>query len=240
MLNWLTKKIDQTFYPKTTRFWDDERFIEVVKRHLKPEFQLLEFGAGRGKTDLFDLRGNVAHVTGVDIDESVLENPNLNAAQVIVPGQTLNFPDHTFDLVFSCNVLEHVDAPDQVFPEIYRVLKPGGLFVSKTTNQNHYVAWVARMTPLSFHKRYNRMRGRAEVDTFPTKYKCNTRRRIRSLARQSGFEVEWLEFWEWRPEYLRMSPFTYVFGIAYEKIVNATSLLAPLRAVMVVGLRKPL
>ena len=55
----------------------------------------------------------------------------------------------------------------------------------------------------------------------------------------AGLTVEFVDFWEWRPEYLRISPFTYVGGIVYEKIVNSTRLLAPFRAVMGAGLRKP-
>lgn len=48
-----------------------------------------------------------------------------------------------------------------------------------------------------------------------------------------------MEFWEWRPEYLRINPLTYVVGVAYEKLVNLNPLLARFRAVMGVGLKKP-
>ncbi len=239
MLERLIHKLDRSFYPNASRVWDDERFVEIVKRHLKPESVILDLGAGRGKTPILNFRGSVRRVVGVDVDSGVLENSHLDERYVITAGQPLEFPDGTFDVIFSCNVLEHVVDPDPLFSEIHRVLKPGGIFLAKTSNKNHYVAAAARLTPLWFHKRFNRIRGRESVDTFPTVYRCNTRRQIAGIARRAGLAVELLEFWEWRPEYLRISAITYMGGIAYEKIVNSTRLLAPFRAVMVCGLRKP-
>jgi len=43
--------------------------------------------------------------------------------------QDLSFPDETFDLVITQDVLEHVDHPEKAFSEINRVLKPGGYHI---------------------------------------------------------------------------------------------------------------
>jgi SAM-dependent methyltransferase len=40
----------------------------------------------------------------------------------------MDFPDNTFDAVFSSDCFEHVDDVPKAFAEIYRVLKPGGIF----------------------------------------------------------------------------------------------------------------
>lgn len=42
------------------------------------------------------------------------------------------FPDESFDLVVTQDVLEHVFDPDAVFCEIARTLKPGGLHIATT------------------------------------------------------------------------------------------------------------
>jgi SAM-dependent methyltransferase len=47
-------------------------------------------------------------------------------------GCALDFPDHSFDLVLSANVMEHVPAPERYLRECARVLKPGGLAYIET------------------------------------------------------------------------------------------------------------
>ena len=85
---------------------------------------------------------------------------------------------------------------------------------------------IARLTPHRFHQYVNRRRGRAEVDTFPTRYRANTRPDIVRLADKSGLSVERIELIEGRPEYLRMTWLTYLLGVVYERLVNSTELLA--------------
>jgi SAM-dependent methyltransferase len=43
--------------------------------------------------------------------------------------QDLSFPDETFDLVITQDVMEHVDCPEKAFSEINRVLKLGGYHI---------------------------------------------------------------------------------------------------------------
>jgi SAM-dependent methyltransferase len=39
------------------------------------------------------------------------------------------FPDHSFDLVVTLDVMEHVNQPDLVFRDVARTLKPGGVYL---------------------------------------------------------------------------------------------------------------
>ena len=141
-------------------------------------------------------------------------------------------------MVFSDNVLEHLEEPLQVFREVVRVLKPGGVFLFKTPNKYHYMPLIARLTPHVFHQYVNRLRGRAEVDTFPTRYRANTRGDVIRLATEAGLLVEKIELIEGRPEYMRMTWPSYIVGMAYERIVNASELFAVLRILLVGVLRK--
>jgi SAM-dependent methyltransferase len=43
--------------------------------------------------------------------------------------QNLTYPDSSFDLVTSTEVFEHVPDDSRGFREVYRILKPGGIFV---------------------------------------------------------------------------------------------------------------
>jgi 2-polyprenyl-6-hydroxyphenyl methylase/3-demethylubiquinone-9 3-methyltransferase len=50
-------------------------------------------------------------------------------------GESLPFPDASFDLVTCCDVLEHVDDVARVLQEIGRVLRSGGVFFYDTINR---------------------------------------------------------------------------------------------------------
>jgi SAM-dependent methyltransferase len=122
--------------------------------------------------------------------------------------------------------------------EIERVLKPGGVFLFKTPNRWHYMPTIARFTPHGFHQFVNKIRGRAVVDTFPTQYRANSKSDIRRLALQTGFMLESLERIEGRPEYLRMTGFTYLMGATYERLVNTSSVFEVFRVLLIGILRK--
>ena len=116
-----------------------------------------------------NFRGLAARVCGVDLDPRVVDNPMLDEGKIADAGG-IPYPDAAFDVVFADNVLEHLPDPLAVFREIARVLKPGGVFLFKTPNKTHYMPTIARLTPHRFHQFVNRLRGRAEIDTFPTRY----------------------------------------------------------------------
>ena len=101
-------------------------------------------------------------------------------------------------------MLEHLPEPEKVFAEVYRLLRPGGVFLGKTPNKWHYMPLIARLTPHRFHKWVNKWRGRDGDDVFPTKYQANTEGDIRKLAFSAGLKVNQIKHIEGRPEYLRM------------------------------------
>ncbi|MBD3168669.1 MAG: methyltransferase domain-containing protein [candidate division Zixibacteria bacterium] len=62
---------------------------------------------------------HLAALSGKDFNKT----PNIYR----MSGEKLDFPDNSFDLVFSKAVFEHIRRIDEVIPEIKRVLKPGGI-----------------------------------------------------------------------------------------------------------------
>jgi len=81
------------------------------------------------------------------------------------PGERLPFPPNSFDVVYSCNVLEHVQDPSVVLQEMSRVLKPGGMLHLTVPNygsfwEGHYVLFWIPYLPLFLAKVYVRLFGR--------------------------------------------------------------------------------
>lgn len=96
---------------------------------------VLDFGSGVGGflPDLAAAFPN-ARLFGVDImarpvglDASVgWEEADLN--------QATPFPDQSFDLIFTVEVIEHLENPRHVMRELHRLLRPGGVLILTTPN----------------------------------------------------------------------------------------------------------
>jgi SAM-dependent methyltransferase len=181
-----TQRLDAAWYPEFEGEWDARAFRQRVLKVIGPETRMLDIGAGRGATSHMQYKGMVAELVGVDVDPVVLTNTQVDRAVHTPDGLLTALESDYFDVVISKDVLEHVEQPDVLFAEIARVLKPGGLFLAKTPNGTHYVPVIARLTPLSLHKTFNKLRGRDVVDTFPTRYRANSRRALTSPC-----EAEW-------------------------------------------------
>lgn len=223
---------DRTFYAGVEDWWDDKAFRAFILKRLKPHHTLLDLGAGAGIVEEMNFKVDAARVFGLDPDPRVADNPYLHEAKV-GKGEDIPWPDESFDIVIADNVLEHLENPTAVFQEVARVLKPSGRFLFKTPNRRHYMPLIARLTPLAFHRFYNWLRGRAFEDTFPTVYKANRPADIAAAAHPTGMELTAIELIESRPEYLRITAVSYLAGILYERMVNASSAFASLRVLLI-------
>jgi SAM-dependent methyltransferase len=95
-------------------------------RHTKGN-RLLEIGAGTGH-QARELTEHGFHVDAIDLDCS----PYSEARVFPIAGyngRRLPFDDASFDVVYSSNVLEHVESLEELLTEAARVLKPGGVAV---------------------------------------------------------------------------------------------------------------
>jgi SAM-dependent methyltransferase len=168
-------KVDGTieFYTRVNSLLDKSMFV-------------LNFGAGRGAAILDDpvsyrrtlqvLRGKVAEVIGIDIDDVVRSNPDLDKAIVVSPDEPLPLADGTIDLVISDATFEHIDNPAHVSREMARLVRPGGWICARTPNLIGYIGLGANLIPNARHVKLLRhlQPDRKEIDVFPTRYKMNT------------------------------------------------------------------
>jgi len=207
-------------------------FYDEVRRHLRADSRVLNLGAGPPTgSPVRTLKGEAAEVVGADVDASVLSNPELDRAVLIENGR-LPLEDDAFDLIVSDYVFEHVEYPLPFLAEAARVLKPGGNLLFRTPNAFHYVALISAVTPHRLHEALaNRARGNPAGSQTPwrTRYRMNTVGGLRHLGRTVGLDLE-VRHVETEPSYLRFNTGAFMLGVAYERLVNSTKSLAPLRA----------
>lgn len=139
------------------KFFADIDNIRYVQDYMLADFadfpsaagkKVLEIGLGTGSDFIRWVRAG-ADTYGRDItDTSVglvrerlaLENRQANVA--VGDAENLEFPDNTFDLVYSWGVLHHTPNTRRAFSEACRVLKPGGELKAMIYKYPSISAWL--------------------------------------------------------------------------------------------------
>jgi SAM-dependent methyltransferase len=93
-------------------------------------------------------------ITLCDIDPRAIElakqlhGTKISRADVAAKGQPLPYPNDTFDLIVSMDVIEHVPDPEPWVREALRVLRPSGVLFLTTPNYASYGLRVLEATAL--------------------------------------------------------------------------------------------
>jgi len=113
---------------------------------------LLEVGCGAG-IDLVRFARARAIVTGIDLSKTAIdlarkniEQNGLSAELQVMNGESMQFPDNSFDLVYAHGVLQYTANAEKMVAEIHRVLKPGGEAIVMVYNRNSWLNLMRRIT----------------------------------------------------------------------------------------------
>jgi 2-polyprenyl-6-hydroxyphenyl methylase/3-demethylubiquinone-9 3-methyltransferase len=161
--------IDNTLYnAKSDTWWQPDSALYLLKTTVNPvrvgyvrkklfdELKIepqgksaLEVGCGGGIL-CEEIAAMGFETTGIDPSERSLHfagehsrQSGLNIRYDTGSGEALPYGDNSFDVVFCCDVLEHVSDPNRVISEISRVLKRGGVFCYDTINRTFISKLVA-------------------------------------------------------------------------------------------------
>jgi SAM-dependent methyltransferase len=130
---------DSPLSAAATRYWESTEWRSIQEYLPQEKGLALDIGAGNGISS-YALAKDGWRVTSLEPDPSDLVGVgaiNKLAAQEQLPitvvqefGESLPFADESFDFVFARQVLHHAKDLSQLCREIYRVLKPGGVFIA--------------------------------------------------------------------------------------------------------------
>lgn len=232
--------------------WNQEVYGKLLTEQLllKPNARWLDAGCGcrilaDGLEALEDAAvARAGFVVGMDPDKNGVGSHRNIEKRVCSFLDRLPFRDKAFDIV-TCNmVVEHLGDPQQCFAEINRVLAPGGIVIFHTPNLRNYMVFLnhtlGRALPRGLVLGLIRAgEGRAAEEVFPTFYRMNSTKKVRTVADQVGFVVEKEEFLPPpRPFFNFFLPAAFLQMLLTRTL--ATLGLQRLESTMLVVLRKPL
>lgn len=139
----------------TARFWDRtarryaaspisdmagyERTLARIGEILSPDAHVLELGCGTGTTAL-RLAPRIGRIVASDVSagmiaiakEKAAANGAANVTFAVSAAGAVEAEPNAYDAVLALNLLHLVGERPALFRRVYRFLKPGGVFISKT------------------------------------------------------------------------------------------------------------
>jgi ubiquinone/menaquinone biosynthesis C-methylase UbiE len=191
----------------TSRFWDrmanfyskqpvpDEsvyqKKLEITQEYLRSDMSVVEFGCGTGSTAIAH-GPHVGHIRAVDVSSKMIEIARAKAHEagatnVDFEQSTIgafSAPEESLDVVLGLSILHLLEDKQAAIAKIYRLLKPGGLFVSSTACLGD-----TRIKYLKLAISLGRILGLLPRVAFFTKQELN------DAMLQSGFAMDY----EWQP-----------------------------------------
>lgn len=173
---------------------DDEagyqRKLEITRDFLTPESEVLEFGCGTGSTAIAHAP-HAGHILALDISHEMLRIARERAVAARAANVTFEEagideyqgPDARFDMVMCHSLLHLLRDSDSAIRKVFRLLKPGGIFVSSTICMADGFGFMRPVLPV----------GRI-LGLFPV-VKFFSSDDLRGAIERAGFEI--LE--DWRP-----------------------------------------
>ncbi|GLA18817.1 S-adenosyl-L-methionine-dependent methyltransferase [Aspergillus welwitschiae] len=128
------------------RFSHEEDFLQAIARHehylayrigIKEGMSVLDAGCGLGGPAREIAKFTNAHITGLNNSDYQIEKARRYTSQAGLEDKVsyrkgsfveMDFPDGTFDAVYAIEATLHAPTLEQVYSEVYRVLKPGAVF----------------------------------------------------------------------------------------------------------------
>lgn len=149
-----------------------------------------------------------------DIDNFQIGGHNIrNCYECSVDSMNL-IKSKEYNTAFCNYLLEHVQNLNKAALEIYRVLKPGGIFVTSVPNPTALEFVLAKLTPLWFHEM---VRG---GKAWETHYSFKNINSLKDCFQDAGFNMVEIKYWSFIESYLKRFFVLNKIAILYDKCLN--------------------
>ncbi len=132
-----------------------QKKLQVTRQYFLPDMELLEFGCGTGSTAITHAP-HVKHIQAIDIspkmlaiaqdkaDANKINNITFQRASI----DDFNVPAESLDIVLGLSILHLLENKEAVMARVYKMLKPGGLFVTSTTCLGENMKYMGLIAPI--------------------------------------------------------------------------------------------
>ena len=167
-----------------------ERKLQATQGYLRPDMELLEFGCGTGSTALIHAP-HVKHILGIDFSAKMIEfaQAKVDAASVknVTVKQSsieeLDQPEQSVDAVLGMSILHLLEEKEDTLNKVYRLLKPGGVFITSTVCIGDTMKFFKFILPIGYFLRLIPL------------VKVFTAKELEESLTQAGFAINH----KWRP-----------------------------------------
>ena len=138
--------VDETSYQKK---------LQITQEYFKPEMEVLEFGCGTGSTAIIHAP-YVKHIKAIDFSSEMIEIAkgkieegdinNITFEQLTI--EELEVEESSYDAVLGLNILHLLENKEQIIAKVYKILKPGGIFVTSTVCLGDKMKWFKIIAPI--------------------------------------------------------------------------------------------
>lgn len=138
----------------TSQLSADYRNAWIAKH--APSKVVLDYACGDGTEALRAAKAGASLAIGIDVSDISVRNAARTAASeglsersVFLEGDCENtgLPNNSIDVILCCGMLHHLDLT-KAYPEMYRILKPGGhIFAQEALNYNPLIRIYRQLTP---------------------------------------------------------------------------------------------
>lgn len=132
-----------------------QKKLQVTQKYFKPDMEVLEFGCGTGSTAIAHAP-YVKHIHAIDFSSEMIEIARSKAEANKIENVTfekstideLSVDSSTLDAVLGLNVLHLLKNKEEVIAKVYKMLKPGGIFVTSTVCLGDTMKWFKIVAPI--------------------------------------------------------------------------------------------
>ena len=159
--------------------------LTVTQQYLRPDMKVLEFGCGTGSTAIVHAP-YVKNYQAIDVSPKMIEIAQrkltvLNIDNLIFNRAALEehpVTDASLDAVLGMSILHLLNNREEAIKAIYRMLKPGGIFISSTACLADTMPYIRYVAPVgSFLRLIPRVR-------------VFSRQQLQQSLIESGFRID--------------------------------------------------